>query len=105
MRLSSRGVVIRTIPRIKGALDRSPATAIAVVAIVAAAGASCGPTQRSDNSQTAKARSPQGVIQGHVRVTGMPPENAAIRMRADPMCDKANGGKRVLQEAVVVGAD
>ena len=46
-----------------------------------------------------------GAIRGHVRLVGIPPEKEVIRMRADPMCDCANGGQRVLQEAVIAGAD
>ncbi len=51
------------------------------------------------------ASSGRGTITGHIRLTGTPPENPPIRMRADPMCDKANAGKRALQETVIAGAD
>jgi hypothetical protein len=34
-----------------------------------------------------------------------PPKNAAIRMRADPMCDKVNGGQPVVQQTVVASSD
>jgi plastocyanin len=40
-----------------------------------------------------------------VRVIGPVPENDAIRMAADPMCNKANGGQRVLDEGVTAAAD
>jgi hypothetical protein len=42
-------------------------------------------------------------IDGTVRLTGTPPPNALIRMGADPNCLQANVGKRVAQDAVVVG--
>lgn len=45
-----------------------------------------------------------GTIQGHIRLTGPAPGNPVIRMGADPMCGRANGGKRVLQEIFAVGA-
>jgi plastocyanin len=47
----------------------------------------------------------RGSLRGHVRVIGPVPENDAIRMSADPMCSKANGGQRVLDEAVEAAAD
>jgi plastocyanin len=40
-----------------------------------------------------------------VRINGPAPENDAIRMNADPMCSKANGGRRVIDEVVTVAAD
>src|SRR5262245_17069941 len=46
-----------------------------------------------------------GTIKGHVKLTGKPPGNVIIRMGMDPMCTKANAGKRVIQEAVLVTAD
>jgi plastocyanin len=46
-----------------------------------------------------------GTIKGHVKLTGKPPGNVIIRMGMDPMCSKANAGKRVIQEAVLVTAD
>jgi hypothetical protein len=45
------------------------------------------------------------MITGHEHLTGPPPENERIRMRADPMCDSVNGGRRVTQETVVAGPD
>jgi plastocyanin len=36
---------------------------------------------------------------------GTPPDNPAIRLRSDPMCDKANGGKPGTRETVIAGAD
>jgi plastocyanin len=42
-----------------------------------------------------------GSVTGRVRLTGKPPANALIRMGVDPMCSRANGGKRVMQETVV----
>jgi plastocyanin len=42
-----------------------------------------------------------GNVTGHVRLAGQPPANALIRMGVDPMCSRANAGKRVMQETVV----
>ena len=44
-------------------------------------------------------------LRGHVHVIGPVPENDAIRMSSDPMCNKANGGQRVLDEGVEAAAD
>jgi plastocyanin len=44
-------------------------------------------------------------VRGHVRVAGPVPESDAIRMNADPMCNKANGGQRVLDEGVKAAGD
>jgi plastocyanin len=46
-----------------------------------------------------------GTIAGHVKLTGTPPQNAVIKMGADPNCLKINAGKRVVQETVVRAAD
>ncbi len=48
---------------------------------------------------------PLGTIRGHVRLDGVPPDNFPIRMRTDPMCDAANGGRPMFQESVVADAD
>jgi len=45
-----------------------------------------------------------GSVSGHVHLAAPPPENALIRMRSDPMCDAANGGKPVRFESVLVGS-
>ncbi|NOT27898.1 MAG: hypothetical protein HOP16_17580 [Acidobacteria bacterium] len=46
-----------------------------------------------------------GTISGHVRLTGPAPANSAIRMGADPLCSRANAGKRPAQEVVLRSAD
>ena len=46
-----------------------------------------------------------GTIKGKVRITGKLPGNPIIRMGMDPMCSKANAGKRVIQEYVVAAID
>ena len=46
-----------------------------------------------------------GSVRGHVRINGPVPENAAIRVSADPMCSQANGGQRVLGEGVLAATD
>ena len=47
----------------------------------------------------------RGAIKGHVRLMGKLPGNPIIRMGKDPMCNKINAGKRVIQETVVASAD
>jgi plastocyanin len=44
-----------------------------------------------------------GTITGNVKLTGAPPANPRIPMGADPNCLTINAGKRVTQDAVVVG--
>ncbi len=46
-----------------------------------------------------------GTISGRVRLAGTAPANALIRMGVDPMCSRANAGKRVMQETVVADKD
>jgi plastocyanin len=53
----------------------------------------------------AGAQSATGSIKGHIHLSGKLPGNPVIRMGMDPMCTKANAGKRVLQEYVVATAD
>ena len=54
----------------------------------------------------AQARPPAaGTIVGRVRLTGNAPGNAVIRMGVDPLCAKANAGRRVFQRTVVASRD
>jgi plastocyanin len=53
----------------------------------------------------AMAQANTGTIRGKVRITGKLPGNPIIRMGVDPMCSKANAGKRVIQENVVAAID
>ena len=46
-----------------------------------------------------------GTITGHVRLTGAAPASSIIRMGADPLCSRANAGKRLTQEIVLRSAD
>jgi plastocyanin len=46
-----------------------------------------------------------GIIKGRIRLTGKVPGNPIIRMGVDPMCSRANAGKRLAQQFVVVGAE
>jgi plastocyanin len=66
---------------------------------------SCRRTPPEESSLAPEPSAARGTIRGHVRLTGPAPEEVPIRMRADPMCDKANGGKTVRWEAVVADAD
>jgi plastocyanin len=78
-------------------------TLVVLLASVIAA-ASCREAPKSsglaDNAPVGR-----GTIRGHVRLTGTPPENLPIRLRADPMCEKVSGGKPTFQETVVAGQD
>ena len=57
------------------------------------------------SSGTMSAQSGGGTIEGHVRLTGTPPPNAAIAVAADPNCLKINTGKRVVQERALKAVD
>jgi plastocyanin len=71
-----------------------PATVVAALAVILAHGASPGAAQ-----------SGTGTINGRVKLTGPIPANPLIRMGVDPMCSRANAGKRLTQQIVVAGAD
>jgi len=77
---------------------------ICAVAIGLVAVSSCRKTPDLDDS-SASPPVARGSVRGHVRIDGPAPENAAIRMNADPMCNKANGGQRVIDEVVTAAAD
>src|SRR3569623_1331487 len=82
------------------------AIVVGLFAVAVVATESCSPAEGPDRSTAATWERPgRGKIKGRVRITGIPPANDRIRMRADPMCDKANSGHTVLQETVVVGPD
>ncbi len=78
-----------------------PAVYLAILGVLC--GSACRST--SNASSTSVLDTASGTIRGRVRLMGQPPENAVIRMRADLMCDKANGGQRVVQETVVAAPD
>lgn len=46
-----------------------------------------------------------GVVTGLVRLTGPAPANTTIRMGADPLCSRANTGRRLTQDVVLKSAD
>ena len=46
-----------------------------------------------------------GTIKGHIKLTGPIPANPIIRMGVDPLCSRANGGKRLTKQIVVAAAD
>jgi plastocyanin len=75
------------------------------LALITALVAACRPAPAPEPSTAAPAAQPGGTIKGHVRLSGTPPENPEIRMRADPMCDAINAGKRMRFQAVVVSTD
>jgi plastocyanin len=72
----------------------SSAATVVVIVLTAAGGA-------RPAAQTAA----RGTIKGRIRLMGTPPGNTVIRMGMDPMCARANAGKRVVQEVVAAGAD
>jgi plastocyanin len=77
--------------------------ALCVIAIGLAASACLKTRDLTDGSTGPPVA--RGSMRGHVRVVGPVPENDAIRMSSDPMCNKAHGGQRVLDEGVRAGAD
>lgn len=82
---------------------KSPLIVLALVTGVITAAACRKASDASTESPTTAAA--QGSVRGHVRLEGPVPENEAIRMSADPMCGKAAGGRRVVDEAVIVSPD
>jgi plastocyanin len=51
------------------------------------------------DGESAVVAGPRGNITGRIRVEGTPPVNEPLRMRSDPMCDRANNGQRVNDDA------
>src|SRR3954451_16825029 len=74
-----------------------------VAVMTALAGASC--RRASTPATTGASVEGTGSISGHIRLTGPPPENYAIGMRADLMCDRMNQGQRIVQETVKASTD
>ena len=60
------------------------------------------PDREDDSARPPVAR---GSVRGHVHVIGPLPAKDTIRMNADPMCNKANGGQRVPDEGVIAADD
>ena len=54
---------------------------------------------------TAAAQAGTGTIKGQIKLTGPIPANPIIRMGMNPLCSKANGGKRLTKQIVVAAAD
>ena len=54
---------------------------------------------------TLPAQAGVGTIVGHVRLTSAAPANSIVRMGADPLCSRANAGKRLTQDVVLRSAD
>jgi plastocyanin len=75
------------------------------VVCVAAIGLLAVSSCRSQNAAGVPAQPGRGSVRGHVRVDGPVPENAVVHMSADPMCNGANRGERVLDEAIVTSSD
>ena len=80
-----------------------PLVAIAVAVVVV--GIPACRNARETSSPAPAASVARGSVRGHVRLDGPAPENDAVRMNADPMCARAVGGRRVLNEAVVAAQD
>lgn len=59
-----------------------------------------GPYRAAPSAQTNS-----GTIVGHVRLMSAAPANSIIRMGADPLCSRANAGKRLTQDVVLRSAD
>lgn len=71
-------------------------TACAAVLMITA-----GPLVPAPEAQTAAT----GTITGRVRLMSAAPANSIMRMGADPLCGKANAGKRLTQDIVLRSAD
>src|SRR5262245_40505843 len=86
--------------------NRPPMKSLSVLLAVACAVAAsaCGNTSHAP-AEPPSGSVARGSVRGHVRLDGPAPENDAIRMSADPMCAKATGGRRVVDETVVAAAD
>lgn len=78
-------------------------TAVWLLVVIAVLGTSCRKSPGLDDASGPTV--PVGAVLGHVRATGPIVPNDAIRMNADPMCSTATAGQRVMDEAVIVGAD
>jgi plastocyanin len=85
-------------------MSRLNAVIVCSVAIGLVAGSSCRRTPDLENG-SAGPPAARGSVRGHVRVSGPVPENDPIRMSADPMCNTANAGRRVLDEGVAAAPD
>jgi hypothetical protein len=57
------------------------------------------------HAATPAAQAGGGTIVGHVKLMSPSPANSMIRMGADPLCSKANAGKRLTQDVVLRAAD
>jgi plastocyanin len=76
-----------------------------LVLTAAIAGASCRQRPTPESTGAGAQSAERGTITGHVRLTATPPVNAPIRLRSDPMCDQANGGRPGTRETVIAAAD
>ena len=73
-------------------------TAVAVLVVTFAHGTAQTTAAEAQSSGT-------GTIKGRIKLTGPIPANPMIRMGMDPMCSRANAGKRLTNQYVVAGAD
>ena len=78
---------------------------VSLVLAAAMAGASCRKASAPDSTTPGAQPGERGNITGHVRLSGAAPVNPPIRLRSDPMCDAANGGRPGTRETVIAGAD
>jgi plastocyanin len=53
----------------------------------------------------AAAQAGTGTIKGRIKLNGPIPGNPILRIGIDPLCSKANGGKRLTQQVVVADAE
>lgn len=81
-----------------------PSLFICIVALGIAGAAGCRKSSERPEAPPA-ALAARGSLSGHVRISGTVPGNDTIRMKADPMCAKANGDRPVQDEAVIAGED
>jgi len=80
-------------------------SAVAAVVLLGVLTAASCRNSKSVDDDVATAPVARGTVRGHVHLMGAVPENDALRMASDPMCKAATGGRRVLDEAVIVSSD
>jgi plastocyanin len=73
--------------------------------VIAATAAAAAVIAHSGGIGTATQAAGTGTIKGVIKLTGPAPANTIIRMGMDPLCARANSGKRPVQEVVLKGAD
>jgi plastocyanin len=77
---------------------------VILLLLVLLAETACRGTSKSSPATEPESQA-TGTIRGQVRLLGTPPGRTVLRMNADPMCARANAGRGVADDEVVVSAD